>query len=74
LWRKVTLHDVRQRSSGKIARRSRGERALIVVLALASLTLIWYFAPSVALAVALSVLLLLFLPVLVILMFDKRSA
>lgn len=74
MWRKVSFYEARQRSSGKLARRSRGERVFIAVLGLALLTIVWYFTQSVALAIALTCLVLLFLPVLVILIFDKRSA
>jgi Flp pilus assembly protein TadB len=74
LWRKASLHEARKRSTGRLfVRRSRGERAFIVVFAACLLFLIWYFSPSVPLAVALTALLLLFFPVLIILVFDKRS-
>jgi Flp pilus assembly protein TadB len=74
LWRKATFHSARKRSTGRLfARRSRGERAFIVVFTAILFFLIWYFTPSAPLAIALSALLLLFLPVLIILVFDKRS-
>lgn len=74
-WRKVTLQGWRKRSTGRLlARRSRGERAGIVVGALAALFLIWKLAPSTAMSVALTAVLLLALPVFVIVVFDKRSS
>ncbi|HZM81315.1 MAG TPA: hypothetical protein VFC19_36780 [Candidatus Limnocylindrales bacterium] len=74
LWRKVTLHEMRRRSSGRLfARRSRGERALIGVVGLLSLVIIWTVVPSMALKVLLSLLLLLALPALVIVAFDRRN-
>ena len=73
-WRKVTLHEVRRRSSGRLfARRSRGERAVIGVVAVLVLVVIWTALPSVGLKVMLSLLFLLALPVLVIVAFDRRN-
>jgi hypothetical protein len=73
-WRKVTLHEARRRSSGRLfARRSRGERALIGVVTALSLIVIWSVMPSLGLKVLLSLLLLLALPVLVIVAFDRRN-
>jgi len=73
-WRKVTLHEMRRRSSGRLfARRSRGERALIGVIAVLTLVVIWTVLPSLALKVMLSLLFLLALPVLVIVAFDRRN-
>ena len=73
-WRKVTLHEMRRRSSGRLfARRSRGERALIGVIAVLTLVVIWTALPSLALKVMLSLLFLLALPVLVIVAFDRRN-
>jgi len=73
-WRKVTLHEMRRRSSGRLfARRSRGERALIGVIAVLTLVVIWAALPSLALKVMLSLLFLLALPVLVIVAFDRRN-
>lgn len=75
LWRRLTLHGLRQRSSGRLfARRSRGERAFIAVLAVFVLFVIWTLVPSLALKVALSLLFLLALPVLVIVALDRRGS
>ena len=47
-WRKVTLHEMRRRSNGRLfARRSRGERAIIGVVAVLILVVIWTALPSV---------------------------
>jgi hypothetical protein len=74
-WRKVTLHDMRRRSRGRLfARRSRGERALIGVVGVLALIVIWTAVSSWALKVALSLLLVLVLPVLVIVAFDRRGS
>jgi hypothetical protein len=74
-WRKVTFHDMRRRSSGRLfARRSRGERAVIGVVGLLALIIIWTVVSSLALKVALSLLFLLALPVLVIVAFDRRGS
>jgi Flp pilus assembly protein TadB len=73
-WRKLTLHELRRRSSGSLlARRSRGQRAIIGIFALVALLVIWTAVHSTALSIALTVLLVLALPVLVIVAFDKRS-
>ena len=73
-WRRVTLHDLRVRSSGNLlARRSRAQRAVVVVFVLVSLFVIWWGVASTALSVALTALLVLAVPVLVIVAFDKRS-
>ena len=73
-WRKVTLHEMRRRSNGRLfARRSRGERALIGVIVVLTLVVIWTALPSLALKVMLSLLFLLALPVLVIVAFDRRN-
>ena len=73
-WRKVTLHDLRQRSTGTLfARRNRAERAIVGLFAVVALALIWQLVHSLALQIALTALLLLCLPMLVIVAFDKRS-
>jgi hypothetical protein len=75
LWRTITLYDLRKRRTGRLlARRSTGQRALIVTLALGALVVIWQFVPNLALRVALSLILLLSLPVFVIVAFDRRSS
>ena len=74
-WRKVTLHEMRRRSNGRLfARRSRGERALIGVVGVLSLVVIWTVTPSIGFKVLFSLLLLLALPVLVIVAFDRRGS
>jgi hypothetical protein len=74
-WRKVTLHEARRRSSGRLfARRSRGERALIGVVGLLGLIIIWTVVSPTALKVLLTLLLVLALPVLVIVAFDRRGS
>jgi hypothetical protein len=74
-WRKVTLHEMRRRSSGRLfARRSRGERALIGVVGVLSLVVIWTVTLSTGFKVLLTLMLLLALPVLVIVAFDRRGS
>lgn len=73
-WRRVTLHEMRRRSNGRLfARRSRGERAVIGVIGVLSLVIIWTAVSPVALKVLLTLMLLLALPVLVIVAFDRRN-
>ncbi len=65
---------MRQRSAGSLlAKRSRGQRAIIAVFALVALFVIWFGIHSTPLSIALTALLVLALPVLVIVAFDKRS-
>ena len=73
LWRRLTLHEWRQRSNGTLTTRSRAQWAIIVTLALLLLFLIWKLVASVALSIALTLLLVLAMPVLVIVAFDRRS-
>lgn len=74
-WRKLTLYETRQRSNGRLfARRSRGERALVGIVGLLSLVVIWTVVPALAFKVLLTLLLLLALPVLVIVAFDRRGS
>jgi hypothetical protein len=73
--RRITLYEWRRRSSGRLfVRRSRGERAFIAAAGLVILFVIWTAVPSLALKVALSLLLALALPVLIIIAFDRRSS
>jgi Flp pilus assembly protein TadB len=75
VWRRATLHELRHRSSGSLlAKRSRAQRAVIAVFILVALFVIWWGIASTALSVALTILLVLAVPVLVIVAFDKRSA
>jgi hypothetical protein len=74
-WRRISWYELRQRRTGRLfARRSAGERALVAVAVVGVLFVIWKLVPSLALSVALTLLLLLSLPVLVIVAFDRRSS
>jgi hypothetical protein len=74
-WRRVTLHDLRKRSTGTLfARRNRAQRAIVGLFAVVALAIIWQVVHSLALQIALTALLILSLPVLVIVVFDKRSS
>ncbi|GAA2700778.1 hypothetical protein ACFY2R_08285 [Micromonospora olivasterospora] len=72
LVRRVTPRWPRRRS-GRLARHSRGERAAIVGLTVVALVGIWAFVDSLALRLALAVLLLLVLPAIVVIALDRRS-
>ncbi|MBQ1050338.1 hypothetical protein KBX50_17905 [Micromonospora sp. C51] len=63
---------VRRGRTGRLPRYSRGERATIVALTLAAITLIWVLVPDLALRVGLILLLLLVLPVIVVIALDRR--
>jgi Flp pilus assembly protein TadB len=74
LWRKATLHELRRRNTGTLfARRNRAQRAIVGLIAVVALALIWQLVHSLALQIALTALLALSLPVLMIVAFDKRS-
>jgi hypothetical protein len=75
MWRRATLHELRTRNSGNLlARRSRAQRAVVAIFVVVSLFVIWWGLASTALSVALTALLLLAVPVLVIVAFDRRGA
>jgi Flp pilus assembly protein TadB len=74
IWRSATLHALRQRSTGSLlAKRSRPQRAILAVFVLVALFVIWWGIASTALSIALTVLLVLAVPVLAVVAFDKRS-
>ncbi|TDC72646.1 hypothetical protein E1193_27290 [Micromonospora sp. KC606] len=62
----------RRGRTGRLARRSRGERAAIVGLSLAALLGVWMFVDDWALRLVLVVLLLLVLPAVVVIALDRR--
>ncbi|MEU7822350.1 hypothetical protein [Catellatospora sp. NPDC049133] len=74
-WRRISLYELRIRRTGRLsARRSAAERAGVAIVTALALFVIWTLVPSTALAVALSLLLALTLPVFVIVAFDRRSS
>jgi hypothetical protein len=62
----------RRGRTGRVGRRTRGERAAIVGLTLAALFGIWAFVDDLALRLVLVVLLLLVLPAIVVIALDRR--
>jgi hypothetical protein len=65
------VRGMRPGRTGRIGRRNRSQRAVIVLSLIVGLLLIWTQADSTALSVGLSLLLVLALPVLVVLAFDR---
>jgi len=64
----------RRRRTGRVfLRRSRGQRAGIVVLPLLAVAAVWYFVPDPALRVVLVALLRLVLPAVVVVVLGRRS-
>ncbi|PZG01379.1 hypothetical protein [Micromonospora deserti] len=63
----------RRGRTGRLPRRSRGERAAIVLLTLAAMILIWSLVDDLALRIALSALLVLVLPAIVVIALDRRT-
>ena len=72
LARRLTPRLPDRRTGKMFARRSRAERVIIVIYAVAGLAAIWWFTDDWTARVGLSLLLLVALPVLVILAFDRR--
>jgi Flp pilus assembly protein TadB len=70
LIRKLTP---RRRRVGRLARRSRAERAGIAAVALVAAGAIWFLVGSPALRIVLGILLVLALPVAVVLAFGRRT-
>ncbi|MET7422931.1 hypothetical protein [Dactylosporangium sp. NPDC005555] len=59
--------------TGKLfARRSRGQRSVIVLLVLLALTMIWVFVDTVAARIGLSALVVVAAPALTVLVLDRR--
>jgi len=60
-------------SSGRLYRRSRGERIGIVVLPVVAAAAVWLFVPDPGLRVVLTVMIVIAVPALVVLLLGKRS-
>ncbi len=74
-WRAV-LHRLtppRRRRAWLLGRRNPGQRALVTGVAIGLLWMIWYLVGPLALRIAFSLLLLLLLPVIVVVTFDRRG-
>lgn len=65
------LRTLRPGRTGRLAKHTRGQRAILATVLVMGLLLIWTLAGSVALSIALTLLLVLALPVLAVLAFDK---
>ncbi|HEX6873532.1 MAG TPA: hypothetical protein VF163_20735 [Micromonosporaceae bacterium] len=75
-WRRALIRRVTPRSGRRawlLARRSPGQRALIAGATVGALWSIWYLVDSWPLRIGFSLLLLLVLPVLVVMAFDRRG-
>ncbi|HEY0002722.1 MAG TPA: hypothetical protein VGB74_19875 [Actinoplanes sp.] len=59
--------------SGRLHRRSRGERIGIVVVPLVLIALVWLFVPEMALRIVLTTLIVLALPALVVVVLGRRA-
>jgi Flp pilus assembly protein TadB len=62
----------RRRRAWLLGRRSPGQRALVIGLAIVGLWLIWYLVGPLSLRIAFSLMLVLVLPVLAVVTFDRR--
>jgi hypothetical protein len=69
LIRKLTPQ---RRSPGRIYRRSRPQRAGIVVIPLAAAALVWFLVPDLALRIVLIALIVLVLPAVAVVVLDRR--
>jgi Flp pilus assembly protein TadB len=63
-----------RRGSGRLYRRSRGERAGIVVVPLLAAVAVWLLVPDMALRIVLTVVIVLALPALVVVVLGRRSS
>jgi hypothetical protein len=63
---------LRRRRTGRLGRRSRGQRAGIVVLSLATIAMVWFLVDELALRLVLIALLLVAMPAVVVLALDRR--
>ncbi|RZU52979.1 hypothetical protein EV385_4863 [Krasilnikovia cinnamomea] len=63
----------RRRGTGRLHRRSRAERTGILLVPLAAAVAVWVLVPGIALRVALTALIVLVLPALVVLVLGRRS-
>ncbi len=61
-----------RRSSGRLHRRSRTQRAGIVVIPLAAAALVWFLVPELALRLVLIAMIVLVLPALVVVVLGRR--
>jgi hypothetical protein len=61
------------RGAWGLGRRSGGQRAALIGIALASLFAVWYFVESLPGRIALSLLILLALPVVAVVTFDRKG-
>jgi hypothetical protein len=65
------VRGLRPGRTGRLLKYSRGQRAILVTVLAVGLLLIWTLVGSMALSIAMSLLLVLILPVLAVLAFDK---
>ncbi|WP_027346226.1 hypothetical protein [Hamadaea tsunoensis] len=65
------VRALRPGRTGRLAKHTRGQRAILATVLLMGLLLIWTLVGSVALSIALTLLLVLALPVLAVIAFDK---
>ncbi|UQU63137.1 hypothetical protein COUCH_29550 [Couchioplanes caeruleus] len=61
-----------RRSSGRLHRRSRAQRAGIVVIPLGAAALVWFLVPELALRLVLIAMIVLVLPALVVVVLGRR--
>jgi Flp pilus assembly protein TadB len=67
------LTPTRRRAAWGLGRRSPGQRSVIIGVGLALLFVVWYFIDSLPTRLGLSVLVLLVLPVLATISFDRKG-
>ena len=73
LLRRLTPRLPDRRTGRLFARRSRGERAGVLVLSLVAVMVIWLLVDDLALRIGLIALLLLVLPAVVVIALDRRT-
>jgi len=68
-----SLKPGRRPGSGQLYRRSRGQRAGIVIIPLVAAAAIWFLVPELALRLVLIAMIVLVLPALVVVVLGRRS-
>ncbi len=71
--RKLTFHDWRQRNRGRLYHPQARERAVVILLAVILLLPIWMLVRNPAWSLALTLLTMLCVPIIISVLFGKRS-
>ena len=73
LWRKLTIHDWRQRNRGRLYHPQARERAVVILLGGILMLPIWMLVRDPAWSLALTLVTMLSIPIVLTVVFGKRS-